>query len=99
MDGVTGAFSAQMLSMGWGLLMPGMGRGIVEALSARQCSPGETGVTGALSAQSSVWERGIADAPFSELTLFPSTLDRTGSGKLSLTVASTTPPFQAVVPT
>ena len=57
----------------WGggeLLIPGMGRGIVEALSARQCSPGETGVTGALSAQISVWERGSADAPFSELTLW-----------------------------
>ena len=39
------------------------------------------------------------DALSSELTLSMSTLDRTGSGKLSLAVASTLPLFPAVVPT
>ena len=73
--------------------MPGMGRGIVEALSARQCSPGETGVTGALSAQSLVWEREIADAPFREHS-GPHWLWQTLPG-CGLHVA----PFPAVVPT
>ena len=59
--------------------MLGMGRvvdarygegGLLRLSQQCRCSPGETGVTGTLSAQSSVWERGIADAPFSELTLW-----------------------------
>ena len=42
---------------------------------------------------------GGVDALFRELTLFPSTLDHTGSGKLSLAVASMSPFLPAVVPT
>ena len=59
--------------------MLGMGRvvdtryggegGLLRLFQQCRCPPGETGVIGALSAQSSVWERGTADAPFSELTL------------------------------
>ena len=62
----------------------------VDALLARRGLP-------ALSQRNARY--GGVDALFRELALFPSALDRTGSGKLSLAVASTSPLFPAVVPT
>ena len=72
----------------------GNGRGYRRSLSA---DARYGGIAVALSARRCSLQR--VDALSSELALSTSTLDRTGSGKLSLAVASTSLLFPAVVPT